>query len=56
MEVVKHNQILGVFDEEPTGLPNRLNVGYGRKKGVEDNCQIFGLSIWKECCHSLQWG
>lgn len=27
------------FDEEPTGLPDRLNVEYGwKKKGVGDLC------------------
>lgn len=35
-------------DEEPTGLPDGLNVGYERRKGGEDHCWVFGLSNKKD--------
>ena len=29
------------------GFPDRLEVGGKRKRGVRNDTQVFGLSIWK---------
>ena len=37
-----------VFNIEPTGLAAKLDMGWERKRGVECNCKVFGLSRWKD--------